>query len=145
MNKILFGFTCIFLAIGGCLLLRAFENGSAQVLLPSQLLTGAASGTMARVRVSGVVAAGRPVEYTLDPAIELKFSIVDPGGAAGKAVPVVYSGLKPNMFSAGRDVIIDGEFIQGTIIASRLLTQCPSKYEPPLVNRERGFQAPEAR
>jgi cytochrome c-type biogenesis protein CcmE len=46
-------------------------------------------------------------------------------------VPVVYQGLRPDMFSAGRDVIIDGEYRDGLVIASTLLTQCPSKYEAP--------------
>ncbi len=49
----------------------------------------------------------------------------------GALVPVVYQGLRPDMFEAGRDVIIDGEFKDGVVIASSLLTQCPSKYEAP--------------
>ena len=35
------------------------------------------------------------------------------------------------MFTAGRDVIIDGEYKDGVLQAQKLLTQCPSKYEPP--------------
>lgn len=46
-------------------------------------------------------------------------------------VPVLYQGLRPDMFSAGRDVIIDGEYRDGVVVASTLLTQCPSKYEAP--------------
>jgi hypothetical protein len=34
------------------------------------------------------------------------------------------------MFQAGRDVLIDGDFKGGKIIAAKLQTQCPSKYEP---------------
>jgi cytochrome c-type biogenesis protein CcmE len=34
------------------------------------------------------------------------------------------------MFQAGRDVLIDGDFKNGTIVAAKLQTQCPSKYEP---------------
>ena len=46
-------------------------------------------------------------------------------------VPVVYFGVKPDMFAPGRDVIIDGNLEGGTLHATKLLTQCPSKYEPP--------------
>jgi cytochrome c-type biogenesis protein CcmE len=34
------------------------------------------------------------------------------------------------MFQAGRDVLIDGDFKDGKIVAAKLQTQCPSKYEP---------------
>ena len=78
-----------------------------------------------------------PIDYSVDPAFVLKFSIVNPGKAdttnefAARAVPVVYQGIRPDMFTVGRDVIIDGEYTGGVLQASKLLTQCPSKYEPP--------------
>jgi len=34
------------------------------------------------------------------------------------------------MFAAGRDVIIQGDYIGGVLKANNLVTQCPSKYEP---------------
>jgi cytochrome c-type biogenesis protein CcmE len=45
-------------------------------------------------------------------------------------VRVLYRNTKPDMFAPGRDVIIDGSFDGEKLVASRLLTQCPSKYEP---------------
>ena len=56
----------------------------------------------------------------------------------GKPVPVIYRGLRPDMFTAGRDVIIDGSFENGTVVASSLLTQCPSKYEAPSPEKKYG-------
>jgi cytochrome c-type biogenesis protein CcmE len=59
----------------------------------------------------------------------LSFSVKNPEGGEG-VVPVVYRGLKPDMFGPGRDVLIDGDYIGGSIQAAKLQTQCPSKYEP---------------
>jgi cytochrome c-type biogenesis protein CcmE len=55
--------------------------------------------------------------------------VKDPKGTE-QVVPVVYQGLKPDMFAAGRDVLIDGDYVGGVIKAAKLQTQCPSKYEP---------------
>lgn len=100
------------------------------VFLPSQLAAEEPGELLARVRVAGRVA-DLPIEYSLQP-IELKFSIKDNNDEELSAsVPVVYHGLMPDMFSVGRDVIIDGTFSQGTVHAKTLMTQCPSKYEAP--------------
>lgn len=51
-------------------------------------------------------------------------------------INVTYNGLKPDMFEPARDVLIDG-VLKSTanggffIEAHSILTQCPSKYEPP--------------
>lgn len=114
------------------LVFRATQEAASLVLLPSDLLQHR-SEALKRIRVGGRVAA-LPVDYNIEPEVELKFFIHDPGAAssdANQAVPVVYKGIKPDMFAPGRDVIIDGEFSQGTLKAGKLLTQCPSKYEPP--------------
>jgi cytochrome c-type biogenesis protein CcmE len=58
----------------------------------------------------------------------LRFGIQDIGGRA--AVPVVYKGSVPDLFRAGRDVVVDGTLRNGTFVARRdsLVTKCPSKY-----------------
>ena len=123
---------CVFM------ILQATQESVATVLIPSQLLSGdTGKADLKRIRVGGKVSS-LPVDYSVTPGFTLKFSIVNPGKDsdaqttdAAKTVPVVYQGIKPDMFTAGRDVIIDGEFRDGTLYASKLLTQCPSKYEPP--------------
>ena len=130
MNKIFLGITLVIALIAGALVLKAMQESSARVLMPSALLTAEHAAGIARVRVAGRVAA-LPIEYRAEPPIELRFQVHDPGGDSAKLVSVVYHGLRPDMFAAGRDVIIDGEFTNGTLQASKLLTQCPSKYEPP--------------
>ena len=45
------------------------------------------------------------------------------------AVPVAYTGVPPDMFSEGREVIVEGRWVAGTFSAKQIMTQCPSKYE----------------
>ena len=69
------------------------------------------------------------VQLQTEPQMILSFLVKNPTGG-DEVVPVVYKGLKPDMFAAGRDVLIDGDYIGGSIQAAKLQTQCPSKYEP---------------
>jgi cytochrome c-type biogenesis protein CcmE len=78
-----------------------------------------------------------PIEYQTEPNFILRFKVVDPKGG-DQAVPVEYRGLRPDMFQAGRDVLIDGDFKGGTLVAAKLQTQCPSKYEPAMPGMEAG-------
>lgn len=82
-----------------------------------------------RIRIGGRVS-NNDITYNVEPEFLLKFYVEDKLAPA-KSVPVVYKGIKPDMFDIGRDVLIDGDFKDGTFFATQLLTQCPSKYEPP--------------
>jgi cytochrome c-type biogenesis protein CcmE len=59
---------------------------------------------------------------------QLRFRIRDRDGKA--SVPVTYSGVVPDPFREGREVIVSGELKQGTFVAERdsLVTKCPSKF-----------------
>ena len=93
--------------------------------------------------------AGRVVPGTInwDPtSLILKFAITQP--PLGDSQPVVRTVVakalaptsfivlsrgqpKPDMFAAGRDVIVEGRLNRdGTIEAHQVLTSCPSKYSP---------------
>ena len=58
----------------------------------------------------------------------LEFKIRDREGT--QSVPVTYSGVVPDPFRDGREVIVDGRLKDGTFVAERdsLVTKCPSKY-----------------
>jgi cytochrome c-type biogenesis protein CcmE len=56
----------------------------------------------------------------------LRFTLRDVEGTA--KVPVVYRGSVPDPFRLGRDVIVEGTMRNGTFVADRLITKCPSKY-----------------
>lgn len=60
---------------------------------------------------------------------QLTFTLHDITGKG--SIPIVYSGLLPDMFAEGRDVIVEGPHQTGeSFEASTILTSCPSKYEP---------------
>lgn len=121
--------------VASLMIFQATRESSAHVLLSADLLKRDATEALNRIRVGGRVAE-LPIDYTVEPSIKLAFRIHDPEfdptiATVDNTVAVVYEGLMPDMFSAGRDVIIDGRYENGVLYASNLLTQCPSKYEPP--------------
>ncbi|MCC6765796.1 MAG: cytochrome c maturation protein CcmE [Deltaproteobacteria bacterium] len=60
--------------------------------------------------------------------LDLKFRLANFEDSDG--VPVAYTGVLPDMFAEGRDVIVEGTYARdGSFHARTLLTACPSKYE----------------
>ena len=58
----------------------------------------------------------------------IRFNIKDKDGSS--SVPVVYSGVVPDAFKPGSDVVLEGTLSPGgTFEATNLLVKCPSKYE----------------
>jgi len=59
---------------------------------------------------------------------QLRFRVRDRDG--NRSVPVRYSGVVPDPFRDGREVIVSGELKGGTFVAERdsLVTKCPSKF-----------------
>jgi cytochrome c-type biogenesis protein CcmE len=59
---------------------------------------------------------------------ELRFRIRDRDGT--ESVAVAYTGVVPDPFREGREVIVSGELQRGTFVAERdsLVTKCPSKF-----------------
>lgn len=110
-------------------MLQALSTGTRKVMIPSELANFSSSEPLEKIRVGGRVTSDE-INYEVEPRFRLQFSVSDPGTTA-PSIPVVYRGIKPDMFAPGRDVIIDGSFRNGALEAVSLLTQCPSKYEPP--------------
>ena len=79
-----------------------------------------------RVRVHGKVAAdGFDASKSL---LTARFHLT---GKGGESVPVVYRGVVPDLFEAGRDVVVEGRRdAAGVFQADVLMTKCASKYEP---------------
>ena len=116
---------------GVFLVIQATSSKTSIVVTPHELAAKPKDATVQRLRVAGKVSSGLPIDYQHEPYAQLSFGIEDPGTGGGGLIPVVYKGVRPDMFAVGRDIIVDGEFKDGTLVASRVLTQCPSKYEPP--------------
>jgi cytochrome c-type biogenesis protein CcmE len=78
------------------------------------------------LRVKGWVRAG---SMHWDPRTnELAFELARKDGT--EPVPVAYRGILPDMFSEGREVVVEGRYGQGALSAKQIMTSCPSKYEP---------------
>jgi cytochrome c-type biogenesis protein CcmE len=104
------------------LLYTSIAGGGTPSLRPSSV-----RGHNERVYLTGVVL--KPV--TGDPhAAGMHFRLRDKNGTA--TVPVVYTGDVPDLFRAGRDVVLQGRLRQGVFVAvpGTLVTKCPSKYAP---------------
>jgi len=138
-----FGGALIALAIG-YLIVSAIRTTSEYYLTVDEV--GARQAELGRdpIRVAGRV---KPGTVSWEPnTLTLKFVIVpipDPAAAtpvrpvsvkAGDSVsfPVYCAGQpKPDMLAENRDVIVEGKLeAGGVIIASQVMTSCPSKYQP---------------
>lgn len=79
----------------------------------------------------GARVADSEIRYETQPAFKLFFTVADIA-KIGETLPVVYAGIRPDTFQPGRDVILEGDFDGSSFQAKVLLTQCPSKYKPPV-------------
>ncbi len=76
------------------------------------------------IRVSGHVEVG---SIESDPIkMEHTFTILE----NGERLSVLYSGITPDTFKEGCEVVVEGKYDpSGTFMAETLLAKCPSKYE----------------
>jgi cytochrome c-type biogenesis protein CcmE len=80
--------------------------------------------TAQSVRVTGTVQAGSIVR---DDAKQRISFVINDGKAA---MPVTYSGIVPDIFRVGIQVVVEGKYSgQGAFQAQTLLTKCPSKFQ----------------
>ncbi len=78
-----------------------------------------------QIRVAGEVVAESVNWDTQN--ITLSFTLAD-GGAT---LPVTYQGVVPDTFKEGTELVVEGKSDQqGVFHATKLITKCPSKYEP---------------
>ena len=80
--------------------------------------------TTQSVRVAGIVQKGTVVRD--DAKQQITFTISD---SNGQSLPVVYSGIVPDIFAPGIQVVVEGHYTgQGPFQAQTLLAKCPSKF-----------------
>lgn len=106
------------------LLYTSIAGGGNPSLQPSAL-----RGHAGKVQLAGRVVG--PVKGDAH-AGGLRFALRDVGGSPATAVPVVYTGSVPDLFRAGRDIVVQGRLRDGTFVAEpgSMITKCPSKYSP---------------
>ena len=100
-------------------------SAATEASTPSELVNGTISPDRS-VDLTGKVAAGS-VHKSGD---TLRFAVQDRNGR-GPAIPVVYSGVVPDPFRVGREVIVTGKYQNGRFVGERdtLVTKCPSKFQ----------------
>jgi cytochrome c-type biogenesis protein CcmE len=103
--------------LAGALIYTSF-SASTEASKPSQIEPGRS------YEVTGKVVKGS-VSHAGD---ELRFRIRDRDGT--DSIPVRYSGVVPDPFREGREVIVSGRLDNGTFVGERdsLVTKCPSKF-----------------
>jgi cytochrome c-type biogenesis protein CcmE len=126
--RFVFGAAVIIAAIG-YLMYTGVRETSSYYLTIQEFLPKKDAYQNVPLRIAGRVKPGS-VEY--DPrTLRLRFHIADftEPTASEVSVPVDFTGIKPDMFGDGRDVIVQGQYASGVLEANQVLTSCPSKYE----------------
>jgi cytochrome c-type biogenesis protein CcmE len=123
---------CLLVATIGYLMYAGVQQSSKYYFTIGEFLPRKDEMVGQGVRVAGRVTAGSLWKQTSTKGTEMKFTIGDfkGKGAVGATVPVRYTGIVPDMFAEGRDVIVEGKYVGGELVAQSIMTSCPSKYEP---------------
>lgn len=95
-----------------------FLNVSEALAMPSQELQAA--------RLFGTVAEGEIARP--DNGLGVRFRLQD-AEQPGLVVWVEYTGVVPDTFKPGAEVIVEGGMGQNSFLARSLMTKCPSKYQ----------------
>ncbi len=117
----------------GYLMYAGVEQSSAYYFTIEEFLPRRDAMVGQGVRIAGRVAPGSLTKNTSAKGTEMTFRVgefTDDDAAATDTVAVEYTGVVPDMFAEGRDVIIEGTYAGGIIQAKSVMTSCPSKYEP---------------
>ncbi len=121
------GLVLVGLGLGTTFLLRAMNENILFYYSPSQVAAGEPPEGR-RFRVGGLVVNG-----SVDRApgnLEVHFVLTD----NAKTVPVVYSGILPDLFREGQGIIAHGEMTQdGSFRADEVLAKHDENYMPPEV------------
>jgi cytochrome c-type biogenesis protein CcmE len=116
--------------LASALIYTSFSAAS-PALTPSQLVRDAQPGRS--YQLTGTVVSGSVHRQ----GAVLDFSVEDRVG--GTAIPIAYTGIVPDPFREGREVIVTVEKQGGSYVGERnsLITKCPSKYKtaPPSENQ----------
>jgi len=110
-------------AVATALVALALQRNVAYLYTPSEVLRGEAGG-QARFRLGGMVAAG---SFRRAPgSMEAHFE-VDDGDAR---LPVVYTGILPDLFREKQAVVATGRMQDGVFVAEQVLAKHDETYMP---------------
>ena len=113
------------IAIAAALVLNAFRSNLVFFFSPSQIAAGEAPRDRA-FRVGGMVETGS-VRRQAD-GVTVRFVVTD----TAKSVPVVYTGILPDLFREGKGVVAEGRLgTDGVFRADQVLAKHDENYMPP--------------
>jgi len=110
-------------ALAATLVAMALQRNVAYLYTPSEVLRGEA-GNHARFRLGGMVAAGS--FKRADGSLEAHFDVID-GDAR---LPVVYTGILPDLFREKQAVIATGRMEGSHFVAEQVLAKHDETYMP---------------
>ena len=113
------------LGVASALVLNAFQSNLVFFFTPSQVASNEAPRDRS-FRVGGLVEAG---SVTRDKdALTVRFRVTD----TAQTIPVVYTGLLPDLFREGKGVVAQGRLnADGTFRATEVLAKHDENYMPP--------------
>ena len=107
------------------LILYAFQSNLVFFLTPTQVASHEAPRDRT-FRIGGLVEAGSVVREK--DALTVRFNVTD----TAKTIPVVYSGILPDLFREGKGVVAQGRLnADGTFRATEVLAKHDENYMPP--------------
>ncbi len=113
------------LGIAAALVLNAFQSNLVFFFSPSQVIANEAP-TGKTFRIGGMVEAGSLKRQ--DDGLTVRFRVTD----TAHTVPVVYTGILPDLFKEGKGVVAQGRLGRdGVFEASEVLAKHDENYMPP--------------
>jgi cytochrome c-type biogenesis protein CcmE len=111
------------LGVAATLVLNAFRSNMVFFFTPSQIVAHEAP-TGRSLRIGGLVEKG---SLRRD-GVQVHFIVTD----TAKSIPVVYTGILPDLFKEGKGVVAEGELgANGVFQASQVLAKHDENYMPP--------------
>jgi len=113
------------IGVASGLVLNAFQSNLVFFLTPTQVASHEAPRDRA-FRIGGLVESGSVVREK--DALTVRFNVTD----TAKTIPVVYTGILPDLFREGKGVVAQGRLqSDGTFRASEVLAKHDENYMPP--------------
>jgi cytochrome c-type biogenesis protein CcmE len=126
-RRVRWSFVVAGVAIAGAVLYLVLANtgATAEYYMTITQLRSCSTCSARTVRVAGVVVAGSIARDASNQVV--RFQISD---SKTTAMPVIYSGVVPDIFQPGAQVVVEGKLgSNGVFEAQTLLTKCPSKFQ----------------
>ena len=113
------------LGVATALVLNAFQSNLVFFFTPTQVSQNEAPRDRA-FRIGGLVEEGSVVRDK--DALTVRFKVTD----TAKVIPVVYTGILPDLFREGKGVVAQGRMLpDGTFKATEVLAKHDENYMPP--------------